>query len=311
MKHKPAACSLAHDSAAKLIGNRASDLRKHVKAAATHEVEGIHDMRVASRRLRSALAAHARLFKKKRRKAFQESMREVTRCLGKARELDVTILALSKRRNRLQGAPRAAANAVLSHLRDLRKTECAQVDTAVSLVSDSAFAECLDAMLSRTKPAHSCYVRDASVALTTEFGDLLRRFSAWQLEPNEESLHQVRIAFKKLRYHCENLGPLYGTRMTRFIEELKASQEILGDWNDIRVLRNYVAEAPVPDSDELRGGIEELRNGLDAEVNGYLSAFGETAVEFFSEAKYEYALDLFASAKTPCCNPALSQEASD
>lgn len=311
MGHKKLTCSLAHDAASALIASYASGLRKHAKAAATHDVEGIHGMRVASRRLRAALAAHAHLFKKKHRKAFQTAVREITRNLGKARELDVTIAALAKRRDHLQGAPRAAATELLRHLRELRKAESPQVGQAVSIVTSPAFAECCESMLSRAKSAHSCYLADAAVTLRDEYGELLRRFSAWQLEPTEESLHQVRIAFKKLRYHCENLGKLYGARMARFIEELKASQEVLGDWNDIRVLRNYVAEAPLPESEELRLGIEELLNRLNAEVNSLFQSFAATALDFFSDAGYEHAHDLFASARVPCCTPSLSEGTRD
>jgi len=45
--------------------------------------------------------------------------------------------------------------------------------------------------------------------------------------PSGEILHRIRVHFKKLRYTCEMYEPLYGTRMTAFLPELKAAQEAL------------------------------------------------------------------------------------
>jgi CHAD domain-containing protein len=55
--------------------------------------------------------------------------------------------------------------------------------------------------------------------------------------------HNLRIAFKKLRYTVELLGSLFDSReVRRFVKRLKTLQDNLGYANDVRVARDVVEE---------------------------------------------------------------------
>ena len=60
------------------------------------DIEPIHRMRVASRRLRAALPLFASCFPEKKYQQWMEEIRKVTRALGEARDTDVQIAFLTK-----------------------------------------------------------------------------------------------------------------------------------------------------------------------------------------------------------------------
>jgi CHAD domain-containing protein len=63
---------------------------------AAQDIEYIHRMRVASRRLRAALPLFAACFPKKKYSAWLQEIKTITRALGKARDMDVQIAFLIK-----------------------------------------------------------------------------------------------------------------------------------------------------------------------------------------------------------------------
>ncbi|HYO91239.1 MAG TPA: CHAD domain-containing protein, partial [Pyrinomonadaceae bacterium] len=68
------------------------------KALDWTDIEGVHDMRVASRRLRSVLRDFAPYFNA--RKAPRKLLRDMARALGRVRDEDVAIVALKKLRHK-------------------------------------------------------------------------------------------------------------------------------------------------------------------------------------------------------------------
>ena len=75
---------------AKTLLKRLQDVVKEIDGVRKAEdIECIHDMRVATRRMRSALALFERCLSGKNYKKWNKQMRSVTRALGIARDADV------------------------------------------------------------------------------------------------------------------------------------------------------------------------------------------------------------------------------
>ncbi len=70
---------------------------------------------------------------------------------------------------------------------------------------------------------------------------------------DDEELHRYRIAVKKARYLAEDLAALGVRRFTSSIEREKELQEALGRWNDLRMFCRRLAEGR--DEAEERGAI--------------------------------------------------------
>lgn len=293
-------CAVARDTAGSALAHRVKVLRGHVRAAAAHAPDGIHDLRVASRRLRAVLEDHARLYRKRPLKRFRKRVRAITRGLGKARELDV---ALEHLRVLKQDAPEGTEQAVrriARMLRKLRKEESDAVDKSCALARSAEFRSALRDLQDSGKDSPLCFLRQTRTTLRCRYGALVRSYKRWKAEPSDEALHQVRIAFKKLRYSCEIACHLYGKPMDEFIERMKAAQEALGEWNDTRVLRDYVAACAEQDGD-LHGAYALLEGLCDAKAKLLLDDFVRLAPDIFGSGRQSRAKGLFAKPKTTCC----------
>ncbi|HPH34331.1 MAG TPA: CHAD domain-containing protein [Methanoregulaceae archaeon] len=80
----------------KYLLKQISALRKQIPGViAAHDIEHIHQMRVATRRLRSALPLFPLCFPQKKIQRWRRDLRNTARSLGKARDLDVQISFLT------------------------------------------------------------------------------------------------------------------------------------------------------------------------------------------------------------------------
>ena len=88
-------CSAMRD----LIADRFDTLWKKIPAAVTGEdIEGVHDVRVASRRLRAAMDVAVDCFPAEWYRPLHKEAKGITRALGSVRDLDVQIEALAFQR---------------------------------------------------------------------------------------------------------------------------------------------------------------------------------------------------------------------
>ena len=80
------------EAAALAVGTRADEVWAHEhRATDTGDIEGVHDMRVATRRLRAAMEIFAPCFPKKRHKKALRDVKQLADTLGERRDPDVMI----------------------------------------------------------------------------------------------------------------------------------------------------------------------------------------------------------------------------
>lgn len=105
--------------AARVVAVRADELIEHSRDVLdTDDIERVHDMRVASRRLRAAMEIFEPCFPRKR---FRETLREVKAladALGERRDRDVSIAALEGFGEKLTGPDRHGIKLLADHLRE-------------------------------------------------------------------------------------------------------------------------------------------------------------------------------------------------
>jgi CHAD domain-containing protein len=298
-------CIFACEAAVELLQSRVGTLREHLPAARSQDVEGIHDMRVASRRLRAFLKEHRKLFDAKIGKRFGRRARTVTRALGPSRELDVTIGLLLEVAAAFESPAREAAEHILMRLRVRRQESVLGIREGIRAVEAPAFDENLVALCVSLREPATCYLDTAKDGLKRAHKQLLSAYDAWKESRAEEDLHQVRICFKKLRYTCELYEPLYGSEMKDRLKALKGAQEALGDWNDVRVLRDYVQELSEGAPEEAAAGVPALCQVLESKAEALLSAFGDDAHAFFAPERVEEIRAYFGAPSHPCCEGAV------
>lgn len=220
------------------------------------DADAVHDVRVASRRLRTALElsdpAWVPGWARQRRRA-----RALTRALGATRELDVHGQRLASLAAEL---PDSACHAVLEHLlEDLeRKTRKARRRMARRLARTDVAG--LGILSKPASPADAEPVSTLEARLAPLLGGGLRTLAVQEEDP--PALHRLRIETKMLRYAVEILGPGLGPEASHWIRQLKALQEALGDHHDWFTLEtllwDYHAQLTVRRRPVLAAGVLDL-----------------------------------------------------
>ena len=84
----------------------------------TSDIERVHDMRVATRRLRAALEVFEPCFPKRRFRAVLKEVKVLADALGERRDRDVHIADLSEFESHVRPADRPGVRSFVAHLRD-------------------------------------------------------------------------------------------------------------------------------------------------------------------------------------------------
>jgi CHAD domain-containing protein len=106
-------------AAALVIGLRAEELFEQSRAVLdTGDIERVHDMRVATRRLRAALEIFESCFPPKRRRRALKRVKALADALGERRDRDVAIEFLAGFSDEVRGADRDRLAAVIENLRE-------------------------------------------------------------------------------------------------------------------------------------------------------------------------------------------------
>jgi CHAD domain-containing protein len=106
-------------SAARVVEVRAAEVFEHSEGVLDmDEIEGVHDMRVATRRLRAALEVFEPCFPAKRHRKALKRVKALADALGERRDRDVAIEFLAGFAGEAPETDQAAVDALIERLRD-------------------------------------------------------------------------------------------------------------------------------------------------------------------------------------------------
>jgi CHAD domain-containing protein len=220
-------------------------MRTHFDSLLEHEagtrlgedIEELHDMRVATRRLRAAFEVFEPAFRPREIRPLLRDLRAARRALGPVRDLDVFI------ENARHHAAQTGQN--LQQLTDIweheRQSARQQMLTYLDSPAFTNFKIDFDQFLNTPGLAASRFnPRAPYPQITWQVAPLLiyQRYvdvlACENLLPEAtpEQLHDLRIRFKKLRYAIEFLRAILAKPAALLIEDLKLMQDHLGDLND-------------------------------------------------------------------------------
>ncbi len=236
------------------------------------DIEYIHRMRVASRRLRAALPLFSSCFPAKQYTKWMRELTRITRALGEARDADVQIAWLEKSLKRLRketaapGSCPAMEPALRFLLQELQKKrgnlQTRVLSALVGLEKSRVTSEMQDAFTAlsalsgpgRRRPALHGIPPLAAVRMGRRLQTLLS-FEPWVKDPEAVAEHHAtRIAAKKLRYTMEIYGSVYRRGLRKPLTRIKKIQEILGDVHDCDVWIDHITEILLRERSRLRSG---------------------------------------------------------
>lgn len=240
------------------------------------DIEALHRMRVASRRLRAAFDVYADAFEPGALKWYRKGLRLAGQTLGKVRDLDVFMEKAGSYAAELTEERRQGMAAVLAVWEAER--EAAQRDL-IEYLDGKEWAEFkrkfnifinTPGAGARLFPENQPVPRTARELVPALIYERLAAVRAYApliaANPPVETLHMLRIEFKKLRYTVEYFEEILGKRARDVINEIKLLQDHLGDLQDAEVASALLADLYA----KMQASAETPADVL-AELAGYLA----------------------------------------
>jgi CHAD domain-containing protein len=275
------------------LHNRIADVTRLDPAFRADEPEALHDLRVAVRRLRSALATYKTLLEDGAVEQLRAELKWLGTTLGGPRDAEVLRTELAK------AVAAEPADLVLGFVAvriddDLSTTYQHGRRTALAALDGIRYfrlLDQLDALVSAPpvsdlggKPALKVIPR-----LVAKDWRRLRRLTRRAETVIEDAdrgraLHEVRKAAKRLRYGAEAAHPLIGRKASRLAAAAKNVQTILGDHHDTVVIRDVLR----------RLAVEAQLAGDSSFTYGRLHALAQVKAAK-ADARYRNAWDGFAA----------------
>ena len=200
------------------------------------DAESVHRLRVATRRTLAAFEAFADLLPPKRRAWFARRLREIRRAAGDARDLDVLtdrLAAVDGHGDDLRSKAAAARQRLVEMLARQRNVSREPIRAVRERLVAAGWEERVEDLLARVpsgprQPTFGAYAQE-------RVGPLVARFfeKADRRLRDDDDVHRLRIAGKKLRYALEIFAPVFPQReRVRCQEALERLQHVLGEFTD-------------------------------------------------------------------------------
>jgi triphosphatase len=232
--------------------------------------EELHDMRVATRRLRAALSMFEAVLPV-RAQAFRGELGWLGRLLGAVRDLDVQLEGLA---GMSSGVDASDGHDPLVQLVDLlegeRETARTDMLNGLDSVRWDRLAKGLTAMAQQGPARRALATRVPAVIglpdlVLTRHHKVRKAARRAKHSGVVTDFHALRIRCKRLRYALEFSSEVYGGKTSRFVRELTVLQDELGGMQDAEVASLQLADLATADTHLpadtifMMGGVAERR----------------------------------------------------
>ena len=223
------------------------------------DAEDLHDMRVAARRIRAAWRVFDRAFKAGKTKKLRRRVEAISDRLGAARDLDVLTQGLDAYGLALVDEQRLGLEPLRSLWRRRRDTARAALVRELDSDGYKAFVKDMAAFLEAgastaanvTIPTAPHRVRDRAPSVIWATYEAVRAYELVLPWADIETLHDLRIAAKWLRYALEFFGEALGPGGNVLLDKVAALQDHLGCLHDADVAAQMAREVLVSRAGEL------------------------------------------------------------
>ncbi len=247
-------------------------VEKHFRKILRHETEvikdsdpeGLHQMRVGMRRLRSAISGFENALDLPKAMA-DTKISKIAQVLGELRDLDVLKESLEHPNYNLPKSEQKSVNFVLESLTKQRKIALENVQATLKKEEYSRFKQTAKKWLQQP-----LYKELGLIPIEEVLPDLLMPvISKFLLNPGwlvgknlklinseklnvilndqGENLHGLRKLAKKIRYQMELFTEFYGADYQQYLEDCQQIQTILGNIQDSIILADFISSVLASD----------------------------------------------------------------
>lgn len=219
------------------------------------DIEALHDMRVATRRMRAAFEVFGEAYEPKFAKQLLKGLRATGRALGHPRDMDVFMEKAHLYLKNLPEGQQADLDPLLAAWEQERQSARQEM---IAYLDSQAYTDFvgrfnrfvqtpgLGALPVSAESPVPDRLREVVPILIYNRMASVRAFEPLLSNARIEQLHALRIEFKKLRYTVEYFRDVLGAEAKYVIDVIKKLQDHLGDLNDANVatqlLRRFLDE---------------------------------------------------------------------
>ena len=241
-----------HSSAAEVVlgyvGDQVATISRFDPLVRRDEPDAVHQMRVATRRARSALQAFGGIIERDATRPLCAELKWLAAALGPARDTEVLLARLTAELAAIP--PALVTGPVQARITAHFTAELAQArQTALAALDGQRYLrllEDLDALLA-DPPLTPLAERQAGKVLPEPVRRAARRLqralaAVPGAEDRDAAIHEARKAAKRARYAAEAAVPALGRAASRQAAQAKELQQLLGDHHDSVVARTVLLD---------------------------------------------------------------------
>ena len=224
--------------------------------------EAVHQARVATRRVRSALRTFRDVLDPEWGGSLRGRLKQVAGGLGAVRDTEVLRDRLRSGGRSLPEGDRKGLEELLTRLESTRDEARERL---LAAIREPSYVALLDELVEAAREprvleeaAGAPAASELASALERPWKHLEHAVEGAGEDASDASLHAVRIRAKRARYAAEAVSPVFGKRAEAFADAAADLQDVLGDHQDSVVARAWLRAA--------------AQDGADAFVAGELAA---------------------------------------
>jgi triphosphatase len=211
------------------------------------DTEFVHQARVATRRMRSALRLFRGAAPESPAAYLEGELKWLGGTLGEVRDLDVFSLNLSRFQGQIEQFPAGRKKALENWIAQQRRVPLKALGQALESPRYRRFERAIRQFLERPLPSRpraplaTKPLREVAPLLINEkFDAVMAQGRAVLAKPKLKQFHRLRIRMKRLRYACEFMDPAYDGALDLLIERMVEIQDCLGELQDTVFTRGFV-----------------------------------------------------------------------
>lgn len=254
-----------------------------------NDIEGVHKMRVAIRRIRSFFKLIRNYLDEESLKRVNQSLRKTARRLGQVRDLDIILLKTQHYIDAQLGGDANALHPLLDILHTRRQKAHHKLvewlhnpdyDRFIihfySLVQEAQAG----IMPARNGLPAGYRVNEVVPRLVYTCLENIRAYETHLADADATTFHALRLEFKQFRYTLEAFREVLGESVKPVIAASKDIQDHLGDLNDAEVAQVYLKKLLHKLPTEAKAAVQAYRNTRQAEAEELMAAMLDAWLQF-------------------------------
>jgi CHAD domain-containing protein/transposase len=215
------------------------------------DIEALHDMRVATRRMRAAMRVFGKYYEAKTRERLLSGLRSTGQMLGQTRDLDVFMENAQQYLGTLPAERQHDLDLMTERWHKQREKAREEMIAYLDAKAYRAFTQSMAEFVgtpgtgvrekksSTPRPIHVYTVAPGQVYTRYE---ALRAYQTVIGRGDINTLHQLRIEAKRMRYTLEFFQEVLGEESREVVSTLVRMQDHLGAWHDADVAQQILRE---------------------------------------------------------------------